>query len=303
MIFRNIVGNPPFQDIVNRGKTQHKLWIDFTKKVVNMLPENGALGWVCPRSFSSPGNVVLGYIKKYRPSTISFLTNEEFVKVDNDVAISMCHFFLTKSDKNTPTKIITKNETFNFLFDDTIVYIPNDFCSKSISVHNKVMFSTTNKIKVEHDYVTCHNVLLRKLSADKCTISKTSTIKHVYPILHTNRQIWYSSIRQDFANKKKIMWSRSGETLPFYDDGIHGGTDMCYHVLVESDEQGKNMEHNLRSQLFRYIFKTAKWSGFGNEKVFDLIPFMPNKKLSDEEIYKFFNITNDEVKYVQTICK
>lgn len=302
MIFRNIVGNPPFQDLVNRGKTQHKLWIDFTKKSVEMLPENGGFGWVCPRSFSSPGNVVLGYIKKYKPSMISFLTNDEFSKVGNNVGISMCHFFFTKSVKNTSTRIVTKKETFDFSFDESVIYLPNDFCKTSMSIHNKVMFSTKEKLHIKYDYVNCHNVLLRKLSADKCPISKTKTEIHVHPILHTNRQTWYSSIRQDFAGKKKVMWSRSGETIPFYDDGIHGGTDMCYYILVNSDKEGNNLCNNLNSSLFKYILKSAKWSGFGNEKVFALLPKMDNKQMSDEEIFNLFKLSQDEVNYVKENC-
>lgn len=302
MTFRNIVGNPPFQDIVNRGKTQHKLWIDFTVDSEESLPDGGRLGWVCPRSFSSPGNVVLGYIKKYKPSVISFRTNEEFEKMGNNVGISMCHFFLSKSDKKTQTKIITSDGDFYFTFDDSVVYLPNDFCEMSMSIHHKVMFSPLDKLNVEHDYVTCHNVLLKKIPGTKCPISKTKTKKHIYPILHTNPQTWYSSIRQTFADKKKVLWSRSGTTLPFYDNCEKGGTDMCYFILVDSDEAGRNLAHNLNLHIFRYIFKTAKWSGFGNEKVFALLPKLPNKPLTDEEAFSLFGLTKEEIDYVKTIC-
>ena len=54
-------------------------------------------------------------------------------------------------------------------------------------------------------------------------------------------------------------------------------------------------------KLFKYIFKTAKWSGFGNEKVFVALPTIPlDKKLSDEEMYDYFGLKTEERDYVRT---
>jgi hypothetical protein len=158
------------------------------------------------------------------------------------------------------------------------------------------MFAPKSKLAVKHDYVTCHNVLIHRGD----TISKSKTEEHKFPILHTNKQVWYSRVRQDWAHEKKVMWSRSGYTKPFYDDGVYGGTDMVYYVVVKDEEEGDMLLHNLNSKLFRYILKTAKWSGFGNEKVFSSLPDIPrNKKLTDEEVYKFFSLTQEEIDYVE----
>ena len=96
------------------------------------------------------------------------------------------------------------------------------------------------------------------------------------------------------------MWSRSGYTQPFYDVGKLGTTDMGYYINVSSDEEGEVLDHNLNSNLFKYIFKTAKWSGFGNEKVFDSLPIIPlDRKLDEEEMYDFFGLTDNEKNYVR----
>ena len=59
MRFDNILTNPPFQDTVNRKKTPHKLWIDFTLDVFDrLLKDGGNLLQVSPASFASPSNVV-----------------------------------------------------------------------------------------------------------------------------------------------------------------------------------------------------------------------------------------------------
>ena len=100
------------------------------------------------------------------------------------------------------------------------------------------------------------------------------------------------------------MWSRSGYTKPFYDDGVLGGTDMVYYVIVDDKESGENLTHNLNSMLMRYILKTAKWSGFGNEKVFCSLPKLPtDRRMSDDDMFDHFNITEQERTYVRQIVE
>jgi hypothetical protein len=300
--FKCIAGNPPFTD-VSRNNTQHKLWIDFTKLAFNKLLErDGYLAWVTPASFSSPSNKILSIFQSYKTLFLSFDTNAYFKAVDNDVGIKMAHYIIQRQLDTSSTNVQINNTNFDFTFNQSVVYLPNDICQMSLSIHNKVMWATTDKLRVEHDYVTCHNVQLARKSPADCPISKTKTQTHIYPILHTNNQIWYSSIEQLFLSKKKVLWSRSGESKPRYDNGTMGITDMGYYVLVNTDSEGINLAHILNLKLFKYIFKTAKWSGFGNEKVFSMLPNIPlHQQWSDNQLYEYFNITPEEQTYIQNL--
>ena len=54
----------------------------------------------------------------------------------------------------------------------------------------------------------------------------------------------------------------------------------------------------------RYIFKTAKWSGFDNEKVFCRLPNIPtDRRMSDDDMFDHFNITEQEREYVRQIVE
>jgi hypothetical protein len=197
---------------------------------------------------------------------------------------------------NHETRFRVNDSEFSLLLDQDLFYLPADLCESSLGVHKKVMFSGLKKLQVEHDYVTCHNILLRRGDS----LSKEQTAQHVFPVFHTNKQIWWSSIRQSFAGKKKVMWTRSGYTKPFYDAGKLGGTDMAYYVLVDSASEGRCLVHNLNTSLFSYIFATAKWSGFGNERVFASLPDLPrDRELSDLEMFDLFGLSRPEKKYVQ----
>jgi len=298
----NMVGNPPFQDRQSRGKTQHKLWIDFTKTAIDeLLKPNGQIGWLTPSSFSSPSNKILDYFKKHSTNYINFDTNDYFDDENNSVGINMAHYVIRKNDDILKaTKVVSNTNEFLVNLNNDLFYIPNDISDESISIHQKTFLSKNDKYPIYYDYVTCHNVLLNRIKVD-CPISKEKTSKHIYPIFHTNSQTWYSSVEQMCYSKKKVMWTRSGFQKPFYNNGNLGMTDMAYCIFVDTDEIGENLAHNLNQKLFQYLFKTAKWSGFGNEKVFRLIPTLPNRQMPDSEIYEYFGITSKEQQYIDDI--
>jgi len=293
MQFDVVATNPPFQDSTNRKKTQHKLWINFTRETFNKwLKPEGLLLQVSPSSFLSPSSKVL---KIFQEKIVEFLRLDikgHFPDVNSTFAY---YSVINRDSGGEYTNIVNEKGLFTKRIDDSIFYLPNDFCDESLSIHNKVIFNQQDRLEVLYDYVTCHNVLIHRND----TISKKYTEKHIHPIYHTNKQIWYSQVRQDWADKKKVMWTRSGYTKPFYDDGRYGGTDMMYYVIVDNANEGLNLLHNLQSKLMKYILETAKWSGFGNEKVFTSLPNLPrDKKLSDEDIFNLFNLTEEEIKYV-----
>jgi hypothetical protein len=336
MKFKHIFGNPPFQDTTNRKKTQHKLWIEFTEKAVNeWVKQDGSLTWITPMSWGSPSSKILSLLKENTVKELHIDTKKYFPKVGS----SFCHYHLVKGNSGTSTKIVGNSSVFNMLIDQSVLYIPNDVSLTSLSIHKKVMFGNTDKYKVNYDYVTCHNVIrhaydinLKKIikkanelktckSEDKTkkillsienlirsrdsidiSVSEEKTNKHVYPVLHTNNKTWYSSKKQTFFHKKKVMWSRSGYTKPFYNAGGLGCTDLGYYILVDNDQQGKDLERFLNCKLMKYIFKTAKWSGFGNELVFSSIPKLDiSKNKTDKDYFSAFGITAKEIKYIDSV--
>lgn len=292
MKFDVVLANPPFQDSERRGKTPHKLWIDFTIKVFDqwLLP-NGFLGQVSPASFMSPSSKILKIMRKKNLEYVNFDTSRAFPGIGSTFA----HYVIQNQSNDGFSDLVRENERSKVQIVDQMLYLPSDINHISLSIHNKVMFLQNEHLDVRHDYVACHNILLRTGT----TLSKEKTRKHKYPVFHTNRQIWWSSVKQTWASELKVMWSRSGYTRPFFDEGEMGGTDMVYYTLVGSRPRGVALEKNLNSKLMQYIFTTAKWSGFGNEIVFESLPKMLSKKaLDDDEIFDAFSLTATEKRYV-----
>ena len=87
MKFDLVLTNPPFQDRTNRGKTPHKLWIDFTRTTFDeLLADGGMLCQVSPSSFRSPSNRILSLMKGHSTQWIDFDTDRYFPEVGSTFA-------------------------------------------------------------------------------------------------------------------------------------------------------------------------------------------------------------------------
>lgn len=296
MEFDVVLTNPPFQDSKRRGKTPHKLWIEFTELSINrLLKAGGSLIQVSPASFGSPSSKILPLLGRFRTHVLRFGTEHHFPTVGSSFSD---YWVETAPTGGENTLIVREGKSFHCVLDETVPYLPTDITHEALSIHGKVMFPNTKRLALQWDYVTCHNIL-RHRNPDR--LSETPSPDHPYPVFHTNRSTWYSSVRQSWAEEKKVMWTRSGYTKPFFDDGRLGGTDMVYFVVVASDAQGKALAHNLNQDLFRYIFKTAKWSGFGNEQVFRMLPDISDlPEMSNTDLFTHFGISDLEAAYVQS---
>lgn len=292
--FDVILTNPPFQDSVNRKKTPHKLWIEFTLSVFDrLLKEGGSLVQVSPMSFASPSNKVLNLMTSNRTRTLRVGTEAHFPGIGS----SFSDYWIEKAPPLNETLVVTPTEQFAVKIDSRTQYLPNDLSELSLSIHSKVMFGHHERLSVEWDYVGAHNI--RRFDASPSLV-EVADAEHPFPVFHTNRSIWWSSVRQEWADLPKVMWTRSGYTKPFFDNGVHGGTDMVYFVRSVNSNEGTLLAGTLNSALFQYIFRTARWSGFGNERVFTNLPVVPAQKpLTDSQIYRFFRLTREEVNYVQ----
>ena len=176
MKFDVVVTNPPFQDRENRGRTPHKLWIEFTEYVFeHLLVDDGILCQVSPSSFQSPSNRILELMKKYDTERIDLDTGVHFPGVGS----TFSDYTIRRRVGGDGYTLITRDEQeFKVRLDASVMYLPNDMCEESLSIHRKVIFTPEEKLAVEKDYVTCHNIILRKGDS----LSKEETATHIYPV-------------------------------------------------------------------------------------------------------------------------
>jgi len=118
---------------------------------------------------------------------------------------------------------------------------------------------------------------------------------YIYPIRHTTkRNIRYSKIKHTKQDEKKILLNLSGNLNPIYDDGTMGFTQAQMYLLTDK----KEYVNVLNSKLYKFVFAICKWSGFNIEKIYHNIPFITENK-TDNELYKIFNLTEEEIKIIE----
>lgn len=303
--FDLILTNPPFQDTVNRNSTPHKLWIDFTKAVFDrLLADGGVLCQVSPASFGSPSNVVLDLMRENQTLVLRYDTEHHFQATNLKPGSTFSDYAVCKAPTgNALTSVVTSLESFPLRLDEKVWYLPNDLSPVSIGIHSKVIWGYEGeRLPVEWDYVTCHNInrYAQRSKHKKVTLSENPGEEFPFPAYHTTGKCWWSSIQPEYLTAPKVIWSRSGYMKPIADPGKYAVTDMAYFVRVKDVSEAENLAHNLSRSLIKYISLSAKWSGFGNERVFAALPSLPrNLKLSDREIYEMFSLSEEEVNYVE----
>ena len=288
MKFDVIVGNPPYQGSNDKGTNQpksHNLWSKFVTKAITLAKMDGYVAFVTPDSWMSPNSNILDSFKKNSMLWINTDVSKYF-----SVGSSFTAWVLQKNQdiKNVQIDGVTVNL-------DNLNYLPRDF-SNTYSIHDKVVNSSFLKLDILFDS-TCHSDHKNK------KVSKERSEAFPYEIYHTNAQMRYSSVKSRHFDDKKIIWTLSGYFKPFYNEGNLGTTEVCQYVLVSSKQEADEILSFLNSKLYRTIITTGKWSGFLNGNVIKGLPKLQNKIWTDSELYKLFNLTEEEINYIESNVK
>ena len=101
-----------------------------------------------------------------------------------------------------------------------------------------------------------------------------------------------------------MIFSNGRHIVPFYDSGQLGVTQGGLYILVNTDETGEKIVKYLNTNIIKLIVKATKWSNFETTKqIFNYIPNIVGEIdiMNDEEIYKYFEITKEEIKMIESL--
>ena len=287
MKFDAVIGNPPYQgtNTVSEDRTQpknHNLWTKFINKSFNELVEdNGYVSFVTPDSWMSPTNEVFKLFKEHQVHSVDLECGKYF-----NVGSS----FTAWTAQKTP---VTKETSFGNVSVNLkeFPYLPRDL-EQTLSIHKKVINYDDIKIPVTGD-ITCHS--------SKDVVAKEQSTEFCYPMLHTNAQTRWSKIKSKYYDNIKVMWTLSGYYKPQINLGDKGFTEVNQAIIVDTEAEANAVYSYMNSKLYNFIVTTAKWSGFLNGKVFGMLPNLgKNKVYTDEEIYRLFNLTDNEIRIVES---
>jgi hypothetical protein len=121
--------------------------------------------------------------------------------------------------------------------------------------------------------------------------------KYPYKLIHTPSQIVYASRPHKFQEGYKVFISTTDKYSVFIDNC--GMTQSIVFILCSNEEEAKKYLEILQHPLYVFINNICRWGNFNNIRILQSFP-LPEIEYTGkkEEIYNYFNITEEEINYI-----
>lgn len=266
MKFDLVMGNPPYQAPTNteKGNTQGGLWFKFLEKSMGLVSLNGFIVFVSPKSWTGIGG--------FKTKAFKFNMFKKFDVVDIDfdasryfpgIGIDICSYTLRNSKTEMETKVVSKGVSFNVNLHNVQV-LPYLVSPETISIVNKIL--NTNG-------------------------SYSYNFKEGFDKNSGNTKVYIISSR--FGSIKNIRFDWTGETSDKW--GIS--------MLISDKDVGA--ESLFRSKLFSFYFKAVGGeAGMSQTGIMQNAPYVDlTRSWTDQELYAHFNLTQEEIDYIEAQVK
>ena len=289
--FDVVVGNPPYQSNENErstnGGNNKKLWPLFFKKMSDY--SSNEFGIIVPTSWAAGARNPLDstyifndLIKKYSVHKINLDCRKFF-----DVGIDISYITMNKT-LSTINKCIINNIVISNLKDWEI--LPKT--EKSISIFEKI--NTFEKFDFE--------MVRRCFEKEEMSDIKTDTFKYK---TYTGRDgMKYVSERTKFDTLKKVITHRMG-SLKFIIDEIGEITPNYSQIyLLKDNEIGENLITLFDTKTYTFLYQNLKYTQYNESRVLNQLPKLDlSKSWTDQELYQYFNLTQDEIDLIEKTIK
>lgn len=291
-----IVANPPYAKLLENGKRaskNHNLIKDFIEKALSQLKPNGYLLFITPDNWMSYAD---------RNVLIQIITTLQIIHLDIHNAKK---YF--KKIGSSFTWYIIQNCPFYKNINVSGIWKKKEYVSSVKSTKRKYIPLLYNQIVQNILSKTIDNISLPKFdiktSSDlhKYTkakfISTEKTEEFKYKLIHTPSQTVYSSRPHKFQEGYKIFISTTDKYRVFIDKC--GMTQSIVFIICSNEEQAKKYLQILQHPLYVFINNICRWGNFNNIRILQSFP-IPNIEYSGnyEELYNYFNITKQEIEYI-----
>lgn len=345
--FDFIIGNPPF-NINGQLKTPtnsslkkkddgKQIYVDFVKKSIELLYEDGYLNLIIPSLWLKPDKAGLYEILTNKKiEKLVCLSTTQTQKEFNYKAQTPTTYFLIQNTINNITNIITNNNESNKTIN---IYdkLTNKFIKYNLKYNNPIPTHGINIIN-KISFFTIKYGSLRVIKTSTCfkntKINNERTQEYEYKNIKTcllennpltnnitkpKLVINYSNIEQQYNNEPKLIMAHKMYGFPFYDiSGSYGISARDNYLILEKFYKKNDLlqiQAFLSTKTALFIFSTTNYRMRYLERyAFEFIPniiFIPefpnlincNTFEKDNLIYDFFNFTKEERENIEKYSK
>jgi len=306
--FNIIIGNPPYQDSNATG--DNKLYLDFTKKSLDILINNGLLLYITPRNILE----YLLLVEKNRKYIDNFYqlkylaietSNKHFPKVGSTFA----YFLIEKQSYYEKTIIeymyCNKIEVIKIMLQKGFK-IPRVLTKLDIEILSYLTSKTNNYIL--YDFMFDNKTQrIRKQHIDKNIVSIKETDKNKIKIIDTINKTtpfpgkyYYYNLKDNDFDKNKLILSKKGYLMPYVDKTkSYTYSDNFKYIIDDNLEQIKLL---FESKIVKYLLFQYSKNGFDS---IDIIKTINKKNLKnikiENELYKLYNLTEEHIIHINNI--
>jgi hypothetical protein len=316
--FDIIIGNPPYQEADATG--DNKLYLDFTKNSLLKLKEKGLLLFITPtnvKNYITCQNKNRDYIDNlYNIKFLSINVANSYFKVGSTFA----YFLIEKEIVNETTTSIEFLR--NNIVEKDIINIKKGYnlplCISSLDIN--IINKVSNLIENKHEtfdikkagYLVNEKITFQRIRNSHISSGKISKIQndiYKYKIIDKITKsnpfpgVFYFNDKEmiDY-NIPKIIMCTGGYLIPEYDEkGEYNLSDNMIYLLCDSQKKYNGFKNIVNSKLINYLNKVTMTDGLhGRDKVISNIKICDLENINnDEDIYKIFNITDDEKNIIE----
>lgn len=291
-----IVANPPYAKMLENGKRaskNHNLIKDFIDKSLSMLKPNGLLLFITPDNWMSfaDRNTLIETITQLQILRLDIHSAKKYFK---KIGSSFTWYLIENcpSYKNIEVSGMWKKKPYHGLVQSKQrKYIPLLY---NQLVQNILMKTVDNEALVKFKIETSsdlHRYTKRDLIADEAN----EIFKH--KLIHTPSQTVFSSRPHKFQDGYKVFISTTDKYQVFID--MCGMTQSIVFIRCQSEAIAKRYQQILQHPLYLFINNICRWGNFNNIRILQSFPMPEVENISEEGIYNYFNITQEEKIFIQ----
>jgi hypothetical protein len=277
MKFDVIVGNPPYQNTISgEHKSKKTLWAEFILKSHNILKFNGVLSFIVPDGWHSPttdipNNSISLFNDIFKKGNLIYCADSSLIKPHfKGVGQSFSMFIFVKNNSYKTTLFKSINEEFEYDV-KSLNFIPKNINKIAFDIHKKVLNHTNDKFIFER---------------------------------YQKKDGGMLDDRHPHYNKPKLKFSRGLAKFKIdYDIGNSGYDVFTYAYFLTNGENINSATSLMNSKLYYFILN-QKWNQYFTKYIPNVIPKLPlNKIYSDSDLYKQFNLSIEEIDYIENYVR
>ncbi len=304
--FDIIMANPPYAHLMHNGKRSaknHNLIGAFIEKALPLLKDKGYLVFLVPDSWMSLSDRNAKYVELLT-SKCTFLNlnihcaRKWFPKVGSTFT-----WFIVQKVPPQPARITAvegMHMGFKFScacfitsksFDNARQYVPLVVTPDVLSIIEKTLENKSHPrfgIETSSDL---HKHTKRHLLSDV-----QNDHSHPYKVLHTFRNIIFSSRPHKFQQGYKVFISLTNNYATIIDDC--GMTQSVAFVRCKDLAEANAIKFLLDHDLYVFLNNICRWGNFNNIRIMQRFP-KPRMSERHCDIYDYFEITKEEQQFIK----